>query len=219
MTLRRWAAEVLATFVLVFVGTGAIMVDQVVPGTLGNVGIGMVFGLAVFSMILAVGPISGAHMNPAVTLAFWSSGRLHREQLLPYISAQLFGAVLGSLLLKALFQDQPTSLGVTQPSGTMLQSFGMEMMLSFILMFVILSVAHGSDEEGQTAGLAIGATVALEAMIGGPISGASMNPARSFGPALISMNFAHHWMYWLAPTMGCLLAARIGLFFTRPSHD
>lgn len=204
----RLISECLATFCLVFAGTGAIVVDQASGGKVGGLGVSLVFGIVVTAMILTLGRVSGAHMNPAVTVGFWSAGRHRGGEVLPYAAAQLAGAVAASLALRALFADSTTTLGVTLPSGPAAQSFFLEFVMSFILMFVIMGVATGDAAKGEMAAIAIGAVVALEAAFGGPVSGASMNPARSFGPALVSWNFGHHWLYWVAPVLGCLLGVR-----------
>ncbi len=204
----RLLAEGIGTFCLVFAGTGAVVVDQVTGGRVTGLGISLIFGLIVMAMIYAIGHISGAHMNPAVTLAFSSTGRHQRSEILPYVAAQLLGAVAASTALKLIFSGQATNLGVTLPAGGAVQSFVLETILSFMLMFTIMGVATDDRAEGTMAGIAIGAVVTLEAAFGGPISGASMNPARSFAPALLSGNFAHHWIYWLAPILGTLLGAQ-----------
>lgn len=205
---RKLYAEALGTFCLVFAGTGAVAVDHVTGGRVGHLGISLVFGLVVAAMIYAIGSVSGAHMNPAVTIAFWSDGRHKTGEVLPYAAAQLGGAVAASIALKLLFAGQATNLGMTLPSGGAGQSFFLELLLSFILMFTIMGVATGDAAKGEMAGIAIGGMVALEAAFGGPISGASMNPARSFAPALVAGNFAHHWLYWAAPVLGMLLGVR-----------
>lgn len=201
-------AEAIGTFCLVFAGTGAVVVDQVTGGRVTGLGISLVFGLAVLAMIYAIGHISGAHMNPAVTVAFYSVGRHERSEVLPYVAAQLAGAAAASATLKLIFMGQSSNLGVTLPAAAAAQSFALETVLSFMLMFTIMGVATDDRAEGAMAGIAIGGMIALEAAFGGPISGASMNPARSFGPALLSGNFAHHWIYWLAPIAGTLLGAQ-----------
>jgi aquaporin NIP len=201
-------AEAIGTFCLVFAGTGAVVVDQVTGGKVGNLGISLVFGLIVLAMVYAIGHVSGAHMNPAVTVGFCVTGRHKTSELLPYVAVQLVGAAAASLTLRMLFAGQPTTLGVTLPVGSVAQSFVMEVILSFILMFVIMGVATDDRAEGATAGIAIGAVIALEAAFGGPISGASMNPARSFAPALVDGNFTHHWVYWIAPICGTISGAR-----------
>lgn len=202
-------AEAIGTFCLVFAGTGAIVVDQVMGGKVTALGISLVFGLIVIAMIYTIGHISGAHMNPAVTLGFCAAGRHKSSELLPYIGAQLAGAVAASLVLHLLFSGQTNSLGVTMPSGLAGQSFVLELIMTAILMFTIMGVATDDRAEGAMAGIAIGGVVALEAVFGGPISGASMNPARSFGPALVSGHFAHHWLYWAGPIIGAILGAKL----------
>jgi len=204
---RKYLAEGIGTFCLVFAGTGAVIVNQLTGGQVTIVGIGLVFGLVVLAMIYALGHISGAHLNPAVTLGFWSAGRMGTKEVPAYVLAQCSGAIAASLTLCVLFPGQ-TNLGVTLPSGPLVQSLVLEFVLTFILMFVIMGVATDDRAQGMMAGVAVGAIIALEAIFGGPISGASMNPARSFGPALISGNFNHHWIYWLAPILGSAFGAR-----------
>lgn len=204
----RYLAEALGTFCLVFTGTGAIIVNQVTGGQVTGLGIGLVFGLIVLAMIYTVGHISGAHLNPAVTLAFFCAGRHPAKEIAPYLSAQLTGAIVASVLLRFIFSGHPTNLGATLPAESWAQSFALEFVLTFMLMFVIMGVAHDDRAEGLMAGVAIGATIALEAIFGGPISGASMNPARSFAPALVSGNFQFHWIYWAAPILGSITGAQ-----------
>ena len=207
MTTSKLAAEAIGTFCLVFAGTGAIVVDQTTGGRVGNLGISLVFGLIVLAMIYAIGHVSGAHLNPAVTLGFCAAGRHKASEFAPYVAAQAIGAIAASATLKVLFLGQATSLGVTMPSGAWPQSFLLELILSFILMFTIMGVATDDRAEGAMAGIAIGAVIALEAAFGGPISGASMNPIRSFAPALLTGNFACQWLYWAAPMTGAVLGA------------
>jgi aquaporin Z len=203
--MRRYIAEALGTFALVFCGTGAIIIDQQTGGIIGHAGVAATFGLIVTAMIYTFGELSGAHFNPAVTIAF-SLARLFRwKDVAPYIIAQLIGALLASLLLKALFPSNP-SLGATIPAGSDLQSFILEIVLSFFLMLVILFTSQGSKETGVMAGIAIGATVLLEAMFAGPICGASMNPARSIAPAVVSGSIASLWIYITAPVIGASLS-------------
>jgi aquaporin Z len=204
--LPKYLAEGLGTFCLVFAGTGAVIVNQVSGGQVTHVGVSLVFGLIVLAMIYSIGYISGAHMNPAVTLGFLSSGRLPRQEFFPYLTAQLAGAVLASAALRLIFPEAPT-LGQTVPAGSWAQSFALESIMTFILMFVVMAVATDDRAQGIMAGVAIGATIALEALLGGPVSGASMNPARSFAPALLSGVFAHHWIYWAAPILGSVSGA------------
>ena len=205
---RRAAAEFIGTFGLVFAGTGAIVIDEISHGEVSNVGVGIVFGLIVAAMIYATGHISGAHINPAVTLGFALVRHFPWRYVPFYWSAQLTGAVAASLLLRALF-GLVADLGATVPSGSDLQSLGLEIVLSFFLMFVIMAVATDVRAVGQGAAIAIGAVVGLEAIMGGPISGASMNPARSFAPALVAIEFAGHWVYWVGPMAGMALAAAV----------
>ena len=203
--MNRYLAEAFGTFALVFAGCGAIVVDQTYGGVLGHTGICLVFGLVVMAMIYAVGNISGAHINPAVTLGFLFAGRLQGREVFPYIACQLVGAVGAALLLRVLFPEHGT-LGATLPSGSVLQSLLMEVVLSFLLMFVILNVSTGHMEKGIMAGVAVGGTVAFEALVGGPVSGASMNPARSLGPALVAGQLQHLWIYVAGPIVGMFMA-------------
>lgn len=195
----------LGTFALVFAGTGAIVVNDVAHGAVTHVGVSLTFGLVIAAMIYAIGDVSGAHMNPAVTLGFWASRRFPIGWIIPYIAAQCAGATLGSLAIKLLFPAH-LMLGATVPSGSAGQSFLLEVLLTALLMFVILGVSSGPKELGVMAGLAIGGVVGLEALFGGPISGASMNPARSLGPAIVSGRLGHLWIYLVAPVLGALIA-------------
>ncbi len=206
--MNRYLAELFGTFALVFCGTGAIIINEISNGTVTHVGVAITFGLIVTAMIYSIGSISGAHINPAVTVAFALAGLFPKRQILPYCIAQTMGAILASGLLYILFPEAATR-GETIPSGSIQQSFLLEIILSLILMFVILHVATGAKEEGLTAGLAIGVVVLLEAMFAGPISGASMNPARSIAPALVSWNLTSLWVYILAPILGCTFAVWI----------
>jgi aquaporin Z len=199
--MRRLIAEALGTFALVFAGTGAIVTNDVSGGTVTHVGIALTFGLVVLAMIYAVGDVSGAHLNPAVTLGFFAARRLDARSVAPYIASQCAGALLASLVLRLLFPTNAT-LGATLPGGDPLQSFALEVVLTFLLMFVILSVSTGSKEKGVLAGVAVGSVIALEALFAGPISGASMNPARSLAPALVSLRLESLWVYLTAPVLG-----------------
>ncbi len=203
--MKRLFAEFLGTFILVFAGTGAIVINHASGGVIGHAGIALTFGLVVLAMIYTFGDVSGAHLNPAVTLSFAAAGRFPANGIPGYISAQFGGAFAASGLLKLLFPADPT-LGATLPAGSTMQSFIMEIVLTAILMLVILSVSTGAKEKGVTAGIAIGAVIALEAMFAGPICGASMNPARSLAPAIISGNFQHLWLYPLATVLGAMIA-------------
>lgn len=204
--IRKYMAEVFGTWALVFAGCGAIIVNDLHGGVLGHTGICLVFGLVILAMIYAVGNISGAHLNPAVTIGFYAAGRLDFKQVVPYIAAQIAGALSAGLILRFLFPEHEY-LGATVPAGTTQQSFLLEVILTFLLMFVILNVSSGHKEKGIMAGVAVGATVALAALMGGPVSGASMNPARSIGPAVISGQIQSLWIYTIAPVTGAVLAS------------
>lgn len=207
MTFHKYVAEALGTFSLVFAGTGAVVANDVSGGEVTHVGIALTFGLIVLAMIYAIGDISGAHINPAVTIAFCVAERFERRHVLPYIVAQFLGALAASYLLIWLFPVSKT-YGVTLPMEGMssLKCFVIEAILTWLLMFVILGVSTGSKEKGLLAGIAIGATVALEALFAGPLTGASMNPARSFGPALATGQLEMFWIYLLSTTLGAVLA-------------
>lgn len=203
--MRKYVAEIIGTFGLVFAGTGAVVIDAVTGGSVTHVGVSATFGLIVMAMIYAVGDVSGAHINPAVTLGFLLAGRLPGRRVIPYIASQFLGAILASVTLLILFGNH-ASLGATLPAVSAWQSFGLEVVLTAILMFVILCVSTGPKEVGTVAGIAIGGVVALEAMFAGPICGASMNPARSLAPALISGNLHALWVYLAAPVIGAAVA-------------
>lgn len=204
MLLRACVAEALGTFALVFAGTGAIVINDLTGGSITHPGVALTFGLIVAAMIYALGDVSGCHINPAATIAFWAARRFPASKVAPYIVSQVIGGLLASLLIRLLFDHD--NLGATLPRGPVLQSFILEVVLTTLLMFVALSVSTGAQEKGIMAGAAIGSVVALEAMFAGPICGASMNPARSLAPALVSGNIGHLWIYLLAPTLGALLA-------------
>jgi MIP family channel proteins len=212
-------AEGIGTFILVFAGTGAVMVNQISGGAITHLGISFVFGAVVAALIYTLGHISGAHFNPAVTLAFWSSGFFPRQKVLAYIVAQSLGAIAASGLLR-LSLGFVAQLGATLPlNGNWLQSFVLETILTFILMFVILG--SGLDRRAPIgfAGLAIGLTVGLEAAFMGPITGASMNPVRSFGPALVGGIWQDHWLYWVAPILGAQLAVFVYRYLSNNFQD
>jgi aquaporin NIP len=203
-------AEFIGTFGLVFAGTGAVTFNQM-TGALTHVGIAIVFGLVVTALIYTFGHASGAHFNPAVTIAFASIGDFGWRQVPGYVGAQLLGAAAASGVLRATF-GLVGNLGATLPATAPIQSLILEMILTFLLMTVIMGVAVDARAVKGFAGIAIGATVGLEAMFGGPISGASMNPARSLGPALFSGAWQYHWMYWAGPIVGAVLAAIVYRF-------
>ena len=202
--MRRYIAEAIGTFGLVLAGPGAIVVNEITGGV-GHLGISLTFGFVVAAMIYSVGHISGAHINPAVTLAFALTRRFPWARVPGYWGAQLVGAVAAAAALRLLFGNV-AALGATLPLAGAGQAFGLEVLLTFFLMFVIMAVATDVRASGPAA-IAIGLTVGLEALWGGPISGASMNPARSFGPALVSGELAFHWIYWAAPILGAALGA------------
>jgi MIP family channel proteins len=203
--LRALLAEAVGTFALVFAGCGAIMVDQKTH-QLGHVGVAITFGLVIMFGIYAVGHVSGAHFNPSVTFAFALSRHFPWSRAVSYWGAQLLGALAAAALLRGSLGNV-ASVGATLPSGSQGQAFLWEMILTFFLMFVIMAVATDTRAVGEAAAIAIGGTVGLDAMFGGPISGASMNPARSIGPALVSGNLHALWLYILAPIVGASLAA------------
>ena len=206
--MRKLTAEFIGTFILVFCGTGAVVIDQETHGAVTHVGVAMTFGLIVTCMIYAFGSISGAHLNPAVSIAFTIAKKFPMGSLLPYIASQVTGAVCASLVLKLLFPGN-VLLGATLPAGSEFQSFVLEFLLTFFLMLVIIHVATGSKEQGLVAGLAIGSVVLLEAMFAGPICGASLNPARSLAPALVSGHLESLWVYLVATPMGAIAAVPI----------
>lgn len=203
--MKKYLAEIIGTFALVFCGTGAIIINQQTGGVITHAGIAITFGLIVSAMIYALGDISGAHFNPAVTIAFWVAKCFPAKEIVPYIISQATGAFIASFTLKFLFPANQL-LGSTLPAGVPMQSFVLELILTFILMFVIIHVASGSKEQGMFAGLAIGSVVLLEAMFAGPICGASMNPIRSIAPAVVSGHLEHLWLYILAPVLGAIAA-------------
>ncbi|MFN5711397.1 MAG: MIP/aquaporin family protein [Bacteroidota bacterium] len=204
----KYLAEILGTFAIVFCGTGAIIINQETAGTITHVGVAITFGLIVMCMIYALGNISGAHFNPAVTLAFALFNKFKWKQVLPYVMSQTLGAFAASTLLRLLFPANKL-LGATLPSGVWSQTFILEFILTFLLMLVILHVANGSKEQGMFAGLAIGGTVLLEAMFAGPICGASMNPVRSLAPAVVSGHTQYLWVYLTATVFGALSAVPV----------
>lgn len=231
MRSRFWA-EVVGTAILVFCGTGAVVFQQMTGGTVTHIGIGLTFGLVVLAMIYTIGDISGAHINPAVTIAFAAAGRFPWREVGPYVMAQVLGAIIGSAALWTAFPAKAHVIQVTPPGERTVslrlaahnfgatrpwgkpkpngvesrQAYFLEVVLTFVLMFVVLSVSRGAKEKGITAGIVVGAVIAFEAIFGGPISGASMNPARSLAPALFAGDGHLLWIYLTAPVFGALLA-------------
>ena len=210
--MKKYLAEGIGTFALVFCGTGAIIINDLSSGSISHLGIAATFGLIVMVMIYAFGSISGAHINPAVTIAFSLTEEFNKKDLVPYIIAQISGALLASSILRLLFLEHHT-LGSTLPTGSDMQSFVLEVILTCLLMLVILFVSKNKDVQRFT-GIAVGATVLLEAMFAGPICGASMNPARSLAPALVSGSIVSLWIYILAPIIGAILATITWRFMT-----
>ena len=204
---RRAAAEGIAAFALVFAGCGAIVADAQYDGALGAVGVSLVFGLIITVMIYATGHLSGAHINPAVTLAFTLTRHLRGREAAAYIGAQLTGAVCAALALHAVWTSNPANLGSTVPSVGAGSAFVYELILTAFLMFVIIAVATDTRAVGAAAAIAIGGTVGLDALFGGAITGASMNPARSLGPGLVSGELHEIWIYIVAPIAGAAIGA------------
>jgi aquaporin NIP len=194
-------------FALVFAGCGAVVANAQYDGALGAVGVSLVFGLIIMVMVYATGHLSGAHINPAVTIAFTLSRHFPARDAAAYVAAQLIGATLGAVLLLAVWPDQPGDLGATVPSVGAGSAFVYELVLTAFLMFVIMAVATDTRAVGAAAAIAIGGTVGLDALFGGPVTGASMNPARSFGPALAAGEWSDFWIYVLGPLVGAAMGA------------
>jgi aquaporin NIP len=214
--LRRSVAEGLAAFALVFAGCGAAITNATTDGALGATGVAAVFGLIIMVMIYATGHLSGAHINPAVTIAFTLTRHFRARDAVAYIAAQLAGATAGALLLLAAWSDKPAQLGATVPSIATGTALVYEIVLTAVLMFVIVAVATDTRAVGAGAAIAIGGTVALDALFGGPLTGASMNPARSFGPALASGTWTDFWIYVVGPVAGAALGALAYQFIRTP---
>ncbi len=213
--MKRLTAEFIGTFGLVFAGTGAIVIDNASHGAVTHVGVAMTFGLIILAMIYTFGDVSGAHLNPAVSIAFAVGRRFAWRAVPGYVLSQVAGAFAASALLRVLFPADNT-LGATLPAGPASQSFILETILTFLLMLVILSVSVGAKEKGITAGIAIGSVIGLEAMFAGPICGASMNPARSLAPAIVSGHLESLWLYLVGPVVGAILAVPACCAFREP---
>jgi aquaporin NIP len=214
---RRSAAEALGAFALLFAGCGAIVTDTHTHGALGVVGVSIVFGLVILAGIAALGHVSGAHFNPAVTLSFFLTRHLPGRDALAYVSGQLAGATVAALLLWVIWPSRPADLGATVPSIAVGRAVVLEGVMSGLLMLVILSVATDTRDLGAPAAIAIGATIGLDALFGGPLTGASMNPARSFAPALVSGQWRDFWVYLAGPLIGAPLGA-FAYQFVRGEH-
>ncbi len=214
---RRALAEGIATFALVFGGCGAVVADARYGGVLGAVGVGLAFGLVIMVMVYATGHLSGAHINPAVTIAFTLTRHFPARDAVAYIALQLAGAILAAVLLLAAWSDQPAQLGATVPSVGSGSAVLYEVVLTAFLMFVIMAVATDTRAVGAGAAIAIGGTVALDALLGGPVTGASMNPARSLGPALAAGEWRDLWIYVVGPLAGASLGG-FGYQLVRGEH-
>lgn len=204
---RRCFAEAFATFALVFAGCGAIVLDAERDGSLGSTGIAAAFGLVIMAMVYAMGHLSGAHINPAVSIAFSATRHFPLRDAAFYVPSQLAGAVAGALLLRVVWEGTPADLGATVPSVGSGSALVYEVVMTAFLMFVIMAVATDTRAVGAAAAIAIGGTVALDSLFGGGVTGASMNPARSFGPALIANQWDAFWIYVVGPTLGALAGA------------
>ncbi len=202
---QKYVSEAIGTFALIFCGTGAMTINEVTAGAVSHVGIGMTWGLIVMAMIYAFGSISGAHFNPAVTIAFAYAKKFEWKEVPAYIIAQCIGAVAASGILRFLFPDSEL-LGGTHPALDAMRAFVLELLLTYFLMLVIIHVSTGAKELGLMAGIAIGGVITLEAVFAGPMTNASMNPIRSLAPALVTGLWKHQWLYMIAPIIGALLA-------------
>jgi aquaporin NIP len=216
--LQKVGAELIATFILVFGGCGAVMVDVKSGGQVTHVGVALAFGLVITVMIYAVGHISGAHMNPAVTIAFATARHFPWKQVPAYLGAQITGAIASAYVLRLILNND-ASEGASLPAGSNAQSLILEIIITFILMFVISAVATDTRAVGELAGIAVGGTIALNALMAGPISGASMNPARSLGPAIASSNYKSIWVYIVGPIVGAVAGALVYNLIRLPEQE
>ena len=206
---KRLIAEFVSTFILVLIGCGAIAVDRFTAGTLTHVGVATVWGLVVMVMIYTVGGISGAHMNPAVSIAFCVTRRMPAKDTGLYIVAQCAGALAGAACIRAVLGVDDVKLGSTMTILTPGAAVGVELMMTAILMFVVMGVSTGAKEEGVTAAIAVGSTIAMEAFVAGPLTKASMNPARSLGPAVVAGDISQLWIYIVGPIIGAIVGALV----------
>lgn len=198
---RALAAEAVGTFTLVFIGPGAAAVDSWSHGAVTHVGVSLAFAFVILALVYALGHVSGAHLNPAVTFGFWAAGRFPFRAVGPYVAAQLLGAVAAALALRAVVGGHVVA-AATVPAIGSLPALLVETLLTFFLMVVILAVATDARVDGAVSGLAVGLTVGFNALMGGPLTGASMNPARSLGPAVVGGVWVGHWIYWIGPLLG-----------------
>jgi MIP family channel proteins len=215
----RLAAEAIGTFGLVFLGAGAAAVNAWSNGAVSHTGVSLTFGAVILVAVYALGHISGAHLNPAVTFGFWVARRFPGREVGPYVAAQLAGAIAGAIALQAAVGSFAI-FATTRPAIPVLPALGVEIVLSFFLMLVVMAVATDSRVAGEVAGLAVGFIVMVDALMGGPLTGASMNPARSFGPALATGQWDAHWIYWVGPMAGMAVAVPTYEYLRRGfSHD
>jgi MIP family channel proteins len=215
----RLAAEAIGVFALVFLGAGAASVNAWSNGAVSHTGVSLAFGAIILVAVYALGHVSGAHLNPAVTFGFWIARRFPGREVAPYIAAQLVGASAGAFALRAAVGSF-TVFATTRPAIPVLSALAVEIVLSFFLMLVVMAVATDARVSGEVAGLAVGFIVMVDALMGGPLTGASMNPARSFGPALATGQWASHWIYWIGPIVGMAIAVPTYEYLRRGfSHD
>jgi len=210
--LKKNLSEFLATFSLIFFGCGAMVVNQLYDGIIGHIGTNLVFGLIIMVMIYSVGDISGAHMNPAVTFAFYIDHQLDLKTTFYYIVSQLIGSLSASLVLKLLF-PKALLLGNTIPTGSYLQVFVLEFIVSFLLFLLIVNVSEGPKETGMMAGIAVGSYIMVSGLFAGPVGGNSLNPARTLGPAIVTLRFDGLYLYLIAPVLGTTLASKVSKVF------
>ncbi len=215
----RLASEFIGTFALVFIGAGSAAVNAWSNGAVSHVGISLAFGGIILVAVYALGHISGAHLNPAVTFGFWVARRFPGREVAPYVAAQIAGATAGAFAVRGAVGPFAV-LAATRPAIPVLPALGVEIVLSFFLMLVVMAVATDARVSGEVAGLAVGFIVMVDALMGGPLTGASMNPARSFGPALATGQWESHWIYWIGPLIGMAIAVLIYDYLRHGfSHD